>query len=337
MIQNPVVVTGVTSFIGSHVARAFAGAGYGVIGTYYTLPERMDPLRHARWRWIQSSLAASAWLDLTDAAAIRELIAVHRPRLWVHQAGLGKHFESDRYDLAESNRIDLLPLQAIYAGMAEAGGAVLATGSGMTYGAADCPHAEDAACWPQSRYGLAKLAATLLARQLAFRHRVVTRIARVYIVFGEFSSPERLVARLFARLRAGERIGIAPGISRDVCDVADVAQGYLRLAVDCVHGPLFDIFNLSRGTAMPLVDVARLTARQLGVSPDMVFEDPSMLRAGESPVACGDSRKAFNRLGWMPRPIEDGLARLAHEAFSRSEMSLFPRQKFSIVGGNQAT
>lgn len=328
---NTVVVTGVTNFLGSHVARAFAGAGYRVVGTYYTRPDRMDPLRLARWTWLQSWLAASAWLDITDAEAVRALISAYRPRLWVHQAGLGKLFDSDRYDLAESNRIDLLPLQAIFAGMAEAGGAILATGSGMAYGAVDCPHSETTACWPQSPYGLAKLAATLRARQLAFHHRVVTRIARVYTVFGEMDSPNHLVARLFARLRGNERIGIAPGVSRDICDIADLAQGYLRLAADCVRGPLFDIFNLSRGTATPIFDLARLVAWQLGVSPELVIEDPSMLRAGESPIICGDSRKAQNRLGWSAGPIEDGLARLAREIDFPLNTRPIPRRKLSVV------
>ena len=335
-MTNTVVITGVTSFLGSHVARAFAGAGYRVVGTYYTPPERMDSLRLDRWNWLQSWLAESAWLDITDAEAVHTLISTYRPRLWVHQAGIGKDFDSDRYDLAESNRVDLLPLQAIYAGMAEIRGAVLATGSGMAYGAVDCPHMEAAACWPQSPYGLAKLAATLRARQLAFRHRVVTRIARVYTVFGEMDSPNHLVARLFTRLRANERIGIAPGISRDVCDIADLAEGYLRLAADCVRGPLFDIFNLSRGRATPLFDLARIAAQQLDAPPDLIVEDPAMLRPGESPVICGDSRKAFSRLGWRARPIEDGLARLARKAVPGTDVVVLPRRTFSIVGGGRS-
>lgn len=331
MNQYPVIITGVTSFLGYHIARAFAGAGYGVIGTYYTPPGQMDSLRRTRWKLLRPVLAASLRLDITDAIAVRELVAAYRPRLWIHQAGLGKDFASERYDLVEANRIGLFPLDSIYESLAVTGGAVLATGSGMEYGAVDCPHAEDGACLPESPYGLGKLTATLRSRQLAHRYRVPTRIARVYTVFGELDKPDRLVTRLFEQMRKGERIGVAPGIARDVCDVADIVGGYVRLAADLGRGPLFDLFNLSRGAAMPLFDLAKLAARQLGINSELIFEDPSMLRAGESPVISGDSAKSFARLGWAPKPIADGFMRLAQEETGAADAPAFPKRKLSIV------
>ena len=313
-MTDTVVVTGVTNFMGFHLARAFAAAGYRVVGTYFTPPARLDVLRRARWDEVQASLAEAAALDMTDPAAVQALIAAAKPKLWVHQAGLGKDFAGDAYDLAAANRLNLLPLDAIFAGMGEAGGAVLAAGSSMEYGAADCPHQEAAACLPESPYGLAKLAATLRARQLAHRHRVPTRVARVYTLFGELDGPDRLVTRLFQRLKRGEQIGIAPGVARDICDVTDLATGYLRLAADCSRGPLFDVLNLSRGEAVPLLEFAALAARLLGADPALVAEDPAMLRPGEAPVIAGDSRKARLRLGWAPAPLEEGLRRLAGAA-----------------------
>lgn len=324
MIRNSVVVTGVTSFLGYHIARTFAAADYGVIGTYCTPPQRLDSLRRTRWDRLQSSLTMCLPLDVTDADKVRDLIAAHRPQLWIHQAGLGKNFASVRYDIAEATRIGLLPLESIYENLAATGGALLATGSGMEYGTADCPHAEDGECLPESPYGLAKLTMTLRCRQLAHHYRVPTRIARVYTVLGELDAPDRLVARIFEQLCKGERIGVAPGVSRDVCDVADLAVGYLRIAADIARGPLFDIFNLSRGVAVPLFDLAKLAARQLQINPDLIFQDPAMVRAGESPAVYGDSRKALARLGWAARPVADGLLRLARgkSSISKSWLSL---------------
>ena len=319
MSADTVVITGVTNFLGYHLARSFAAAGHRVIGTCHMPAAQLDPLRRLRWERVQASLAACRLLDMTDAAAVRALIAAARPRLWVQQAGLGKDFAAEHYDLALANRLNLLPLDAIFAGMAEVGGAVLAAGSGMEYGAAHCPHLEDAACWPESPYGLAKLAATLRARQLARRHRVPTRIARIYTLFGELDGPDRLVTRLLARLQSGQRMGIAPGVARDICDVADLADGYLRLAADCARGPIFDIFNLSRGDAVPLLELARLMARQLHCDPALIHEDAAMLRPGEAPVISGDSRKARLRLGWAPRPLDESLMRLVRQASPAKE------------------
>jgi nucleoside-diphosphate-sugar epimerase len=316
-MTDTVIVTAITSFLGCHVAQAFASAGYRVVGTHHTPAYQRSSLQRARWGKLQESVTHFTPLDIAKPDEVRALITKQNPRLWIHQAGLGKDFASDRYDLAEANLINLLPLDAIYAGMADAGGTVLMAGSGMEYGASTCPNSEDAACWPQSPYGLARLAATLRARQLAQAYGVPTRIARIYTVFGELDRDDRLVTRLFGRLRSGDRIGIAPGVARDICDVADVARGYLRLAADSASGPIFDIFNLSRGTATPLLDLARLAAEQLRSAPDLVFEDTSMLRTNEPPIICGDSRKALARLGWAAKPIAEGLAR-----FERAEFAL---------------
>jgi nucleoside-diphosphate-sugar epimerase len=204
----------------------------------------------------------------------------------------------------------LRPLEPIFAAMARVGGVIVATGSGMEYGAGAGPSAEDAACWPHSPYGLARLSATLRARQLALRYGVPTRVARIFTVFGELDAPDRVVTRLIGRLRQGERVGIAPGIRRDICDVADVAAAYCALAAEAERGPVFDIFNLSRGFATPLIELARSVARQLCADSELVFEDRSMLRSHEPLAISGDSRKALARFGWSAGPISQGIERL---------------------------
>lgn len=314
MPASDVVLTGVTSFLGFHLAHAFSRAGFSVTGTCKTPPADMQPQRLARWRGLDTALASSAVLDITDRAALRAFILARRPRLFIHQAGLGANFASDDYDVDMATRLNLLPLEAIFASMAEVRGAVIVTGSGMEYGAAETPHREDSACWPQSPYGIVRLTATMRARQLALFYRVPARVARVYTVFGQHDEPFRVVPRIVAGLAGGETVGIAPGVARDVCDVVDVAAGYVALAGDCARGPLFDLFNLSRGEATPLRALADTIARFLGRDPALVREDPKFARANEPLILCGDSTKARERLGWAPRPIGEGIARLVGAA-----------------------
>jgi nucleoside-diphosphate-sugar epimerase len=316
MPRHDVVLTGVTSFLGFHIARAFARAGYRVIGTYKTPPEQLSPVRRARWRCLDGVVASFAPLDITDPIALRRFVQDYRPQLWVHQAGLGANFAADDYDLEAANRINLVPLEAIFANLAELGCPAILTGSGMEYGAAAPPNREDAACWPGSPYGVARLAATLRSRQLSLRYRVPARVARVYSIFGEHDEAPRVVPRLFAQLAKGENVAIAPGVARDMCDVSDVASGYVALAADLRREPLFDIFNLSRGEATPLRALADGIACALGRDPSLVKEDPSFVRANEPLVICGDSAKARERLGWSARPIEEGIARLVEQNVS---------------------
>ncbi len=310
MTSDTVIVTGIGSFLGYHVARRLAEAGYRVVGTYCAPLEAGDSLRRTRIAALAPVVADLVRLDITEAKNVSALIAAARPQLWIHQAGIGRNFAGEDYNLADANAVNLLPLDAIYAGLGEVNGAFIVTGSGMEYGAAASPHREHTACWPDSPYGLARLAVTLRSRQLAHRYRVPTRVARVYTVFGELDREDRLVTRLIHSLARGEAIGLAPGVARDICDIADVASGYVELAAEVMHGPLFDIFNLSRGAATPLDELARLAANALSAKASLLFYDLATRRAGEPLVLCGASDKALARLSWAPQPVEHGLSRL---------------------------
>jgi nucleoside-diphosphate-sugar epimerase len=96
-------------------------------------------------------------------------------------------------------------------------------------------------------------------------------------LFGELDSETRLVARLAQRLEAGQKIGVAPGAFRDICDVVDIVAGYVALAQDCRRGSIFDIFNLSRGTATELKDIALMVAAQIGADPRPIADGLSRM------------------------------------------------------------
>ncbi len=318
-MADTVVVTGVSSFLGFHLARAFCAASWRVVGSYFTPPHEAAPLRRTRWEHLRPVLSAARQLDITDAEAVRAFIRAERPAVWVHQAGIGHNFCSDSYDLAEASRVNLIPLKAIYAGMSEVGGMVILTGSGMEYGLARVPYAEDMACWPQSPYGVSRLSATLYAGQLAHLLGVPTRVARIFTVFGEFDAEDRLVSRLLARLASGQTMEIAPGVARDICDVRDIAEGFKRLAEDCAHGPVFDVFNLSRGIATPLADIAHRAAELIGCAPGLIRTSSLAARRSEPLEMYGDSGKALARLGWKAKSADAGLARLIGQRAENTE------------------
>jgi nucleoside-diphosphate-sugar epimerase len=309
-MPQTVVVTGITTFLGMHIAQAFSTAGWRVVGTFRTPPHRLDSLRAARWDRVAPVLHRAVALDLCHASKVRDLVEAAAPAVLVHQAGIGSGFALESYDLATAQRLHMQSLDAIFTAMARVGGAVVTTGSGMEYGDGPGSFSEEAACWPRSPYGLAKLTATLRARQLAFRFAVPTRVARVFTIFGELDAPDRLATRILERLRGGQAIHIAPSVERDICDVADVAEGFRALALDAAQPPLFDVVNLSHGSATPLTVLARLIADKLGADPALIVEDSTMVRANEAASLVGNSDKARARMGWAPHPIEHGIERL---------------------------
>src|SRR6185312_8137063 len=176
-----------------------------------------------------------------------------RPGIWVQQAGIGRDFALPNYNSALADRINVESLDGIYASLADSGARVILTGSGMEYGHVPPPCPEDAPCCPRTPYGISRLSATLRARALAERHNLTTRVARIFTVFGELDTPGRFVTRLIDNLAAERQVDIAPKTARDICDVRDVAQAYVRLAEADAGLERFEIFNVARGAAVSLM------------------------------------------------------------------------------------
>lgn len=313
MTGRCVVITGVTSFIGHHLAQGFAEAGWSVTGTYRSVPGTLDPARAERWRYVEPFLDRAETLDLDDGDGIRALVDRVRPDLWIHHAGHAAGFASADYDLARGVAVNVLPLDAVYAALAGSGAGVIVTGSGMEYGAAPIPHLEDGPCLPSSSYGLTKLCETLRSRQLAVSSGVVTRVARIYTVFGSRDKPDRFIPVVIDRLRRGEPVTVAPGVARDLVSVWDVVQGYLKLSETIHNGDVFRIFNLTRGTPTALTDVALSLARLVGAGQSLVNSEPAQHRVGEPATLTGSAARAEREIGWRARDLPGSLERLVDQ------------------------
>lgn len=303
------VVTGISSFLGHHLVRAFAEAGWRVVGTHRTPLGQLEPPYRRRFVEVSPLLFQAERVDLTDPGGIRAVVRRHKPDVWVHHAGWARDLGSERYDLGYADQVNVLPLPELHQAMAEVGGGILVTGSGAEYGDAPGPHREDGPCWPTSAYGLSKLGETLRARQLSALHGVPVRVARVYGLYGSRDNPGRLAPTLLDRLVRRQPVRVAPGLLRDYCDAGDVARAYLNLADDLPRGPLFGIVNLCSGTGVSLTQLARAMAEATGADPGLVSEDPALLREGEPASAVGDPARAA-ALGWQAVPLEQGLRSL---------------------------
>lgn len=294
-----VVVTGLTSFVGIHLARAFADAGWEVVASHGRTLDGYDGIALQRIKVCPGRLAR---LDLTDPVALGRFVAAEKPDLWVHHAGHATGYGSMDYDLMGSLAVNVAPLAPLYRALADAGcGGVLISGSSMEYAASSQPNREDEACWPDTPYGLSKLAETVAARQYCQHFGVPTRVARLYIPFGALDNPRKLLAQVVEGLRLGQPVALSPCRQRrDFTAVSDVARGYLALADDLKRGG-FDLFNLCSGRALELAALLAALADRLGADPSLLRFGAIAMRPGEAEISYGAADKAASLLGWRAR------------------------------------
>ncbi|MBI4184364.1 MAG: NAD(P)-dependent oxidoreductase [Proteobacteria bacterium] len=302
-----VIVTGASSFVGHHLARAFAGAGHRVVATRSRPLAGYEGVRRARFAALGDGVEQIE-ADLRDGAALARLVAREAPGVVVHHAGYATDYASPDYDLAASLAVNVAPLVHLYRALAGSDARVIVTGSSMEYAASDSANREEDATIPDTPYGLSKLAETLAARVLALRFGVRTRVGRLYIPFGPRDQPGKLLPSVLAALRAGKPVDLSPCEQRrDFLGVADVADAWLRMAGD-ETGDLFEVYNVSAGEAVRLRDLLLGLARLMGADPRLLRFGARALRPGEPAVSFGANDKARTRLGWRPRPLDRALA-----------------------------
>jgi nucleoside-diphosphate-sugar epimerase len=303
-----IVVTGVSSFVGHHLARHFALRGHHVIGT---LHRPRDAYRGAEAQRIAAvePFVEIFGLDLREPREIAALVDRRAPSLWIQHAGFATAYGSLDYDLNFAHLVNVTPLTQLYSSLRGGRCGVILTGSSAEYSGSDSGNRENELCAPDTPYGLSKLTQTLRARQLAEHSGVSTRVARVYIPFGRLDSPNKLLAQTVVKLRNREPIALSPcEQKRDFLGVSDLCEVYERLAEDLPRAR-FDVFNVASGQPIVLRDFLNEIADRLCVPQDLLHFGAIAMRPGEPAVSYAVIDKARGILQWTPTPLPAALDR----------------------------
>ncbi|MBF0246640.1 MAG: NAD(P)-dependent oxidoreductase [Alphaproteobacteria bacterium] len=304
--ERTAIVTGASSFVGCHLARAYADAGWAVVAVTSRARETYDGIRAQRLDFIAGRVAFAV-CDLTDADAAAVLVDEYAPVLWVQHAGYADNYASRDYDLEKSLALNVVALEPLYRTLYGRGCGVIVTGSSMEYSASDAANREDDVCWPDLPYGVSKLAETVEAHRLACQYGVATRVARLYIPVGPLDAPGKLMDFVTRQLVAGKTAGLSPcEQKRDFLGIRDLCNAYVKLADD-FHRQTFDVFNICSGAATRVKTLLEGLADAVGADRALLDFGARGMRPGETMVSFGDNTKARTVLGWTPRPLEDAL------------------------------
>ncbi|MFC0213922.1 NAD-dependent epimerase/dehydratase family protein [Paenibacillus chartarius] len=317
--DKKVVVTGVSSFIGCYLAAHFSRLGADVVGTVSDEVSNYTGIRKERLQFVLSSGVRLERLNIEESITLSSFVLKEQPRLWLQHAGYVSGYESDGYDLNTANSINVLALKPLFEALAAAGAeGMILTGTMSEYGDTTAACLEEDACWPNTAYGLSKLAATLRARQLASLYGMKTRVARIFIPFGVLDSPRKLLPSALTALIAQRPLDLtACEQRRDFCSIQDIVEGYEALAADLERDVMFDIINLCGGSALSLKTLLMMMAAELSADPSVLRFGALPMRPGESMVNYGANDKARRLLGWVPRELESSLKTYVSEFRNR--------------------
>ena len=248
-------------------------------------------------------------LDVSDGEAVRSLVAREMPDACVHLAAISA-VPAARDDPARAWRVNLHgSLELARAILTFAPGCTLLyISSAEVYGrsfASGEPVTETTALAPMNTYAATKAAADLALGAMVGEGLRLIR-ARPFNHTGPGQSADFALpafARQIARIAVGQQ---APTMTvgsldpfRDFLDVRDVCDAYTACLGKADTLPAGCILNVASGTPRRIGDVLTRLLELAGVKAT-IAADSGLQRRSEIQVACGDSTRIREMLGWAP-------------------------------------
>jgi GDP-4-dehydro-6-deoxy-D-mannose reductase len=303
------LITGITGFVGSHLAEYALKAGAEVCGSirWRSKTENIEHLR-ARLRLIDS--------DLRDLSSVQGLLEASDPDYVVHlaaQSFVGASWRTPAETLY-TNTVSQVNLFEAIRGRPKKP-RFLVIGSSEEYGLVyehELPIKETNPLRPLSPYAVSKVAQDLMGfqywksyglpivRTRAFNHEGPRR-GDVFVT----SNFAKQIVEIEAGLR--EPVVYVGNLEarRDYSDVRDIVRGYWLLLE---RGEPGEVYNLCSERSWAIREVLDFLLGQARVSGITVRQDPTRLRPSDVPSLLGDASKIRSELGWQPEiPFEQTL------------------------------
>ena len=294
------LITGISGFVGSHLAELLLGKGFEVHGTIRWRSKR-DNIQH-----IEDKLQLHE-CDIKDASSVRNTINRSTPRYIFHLAA--QSFVHTSWAApAETILTNIQGQLNVLETMRDIGWPCrcLVVGSSEEYGKVredELPITEDNALRPMSPYGVSKVAQDLLAYQYfqsfgtdlvrtrAFNHTGPRR-GEVFVTSN--------FAKQIAEIEAGKRepVMLVGNLEaqRDFSDVRDVVRAYLLAMEKCESG---EVYNICSGRSLKIREVLDMLLSISKVKVE-IKQDPTRLRPSDVMVLRGSAEKFRKATGWVP-------------------------------------
>lgn len=300
-------ITGVTGFVGGHLAEFLIGQGIEVWGAFRS--EDSPSFQSAKWNPVP--------LNVMDEAALAACLNRIRPDIIFHLAGQSSVRVSwDRkIETFDANiMLTVRLLEAVRNSKAK-DATVLTIGSSEEYGRAkpeDMPLSEDAPLRPINPYGISKAAVGQLAVMYAQTYGMRVIHVRPFNHIGPGQRPG-FVTSDFAKQISEIEAGIKPPVmevgnldaERDFLDVRDIVRAYYMIAIKGKSG---DVYNVCSAVPVKIRSILEFFLSESKARIE-VKQSEKLFRPVDFPRYIGSNQKITTELGWKPAiPLSDSLA-----------------------------
>ena len=308
--MSKVLITGITGFVGSHLAEYLLSGGHEVYGI-------------ARWRSKTDNIdhildkLKIVNADIRDGYSLQKAFGDVQPDYCFHLASQSFVLESWNSPL-ETLTTNVIGTTNVLEALRQLGKdcITVVAGSSEEYGLVypdEAPIKETNPLRPMSPYGVSKVATDKLGCLYYMSYGLPIIVTRSFNASGPRRG-EVFVTSAFAKQIAEIENGKEPVIyvgnleaQRDWTDVRDVARAYWLAADWCSPG---EVYNICSGETIKVGDMLNMLLGMSKVEIE-VRQDPNRMRPSDVPLLLGDYTKFRVETGWRPIiPFEQTLGDL---------------------------
>lgn len=301
MSKKRALITGVTGFVGPHLADFLLHkGGVDIFGTYQT-PERLHAISS-----IQDHIGLYH-MDLTDPHEVEEVIAQTGPDYLFHLAAQSNVARSWK-EPARTFDVNVLGTIHLFEAIRNASlnPVIQIACSSEQYGlVADghFPVTEETPFHPISPYAVSRVTIDLMGYQYFKSYGMKIVRTRAFNHTGPGQTDQFVCSRFAKKIAEIEKGASEPVLSvgnleaiRDFTDVRDIVHAY---ALSVLHGKPGESYVIASGVGRSIKDVLDILLSFSHV-PIHIEVDPSLLRPSDVPALYGDSAKFRKIAGWRP-------------------------------------
>lgn len=310
MAKKTALITGITGFVGSHLAELLLNEGYEVVGT--TRPRSpTDNVEHL----LDKVKVVDA--ELLDPHSMDSLLKETKPHFIFHLAAQS-FVKSSWNSPATTMEINVVGSVHLFEAVRRMGTdpVVQIAGSSEEYGLVkkgEIPVTEENPLRPLSPYAVSKVAMDYLGYQYHESYGMKIIRTRGFNHTGPRRGDvfaESTFAKQIALIEKGKqepviRVGNLD-VERDYTDVRDMVRAYYLAVQKCEPG---EVYNIASGKAWKISDVLNMLLSMSSKKDKIeIKEDPERMRPSDVPILLGDATKFRKKTDWKPEiPFEKTL------------------------------
>jgi UDP-glucose 4-epimerase len=306
-----VLITGVTGFIGSYLARRLVEDGYDVYGLVRHVSRselhRLEPILE-KIRFVEG--------DIAEYHSVRSAVASVAPKAVIHLAALTpvRYSFEDPFPYAKINFEGTMNFA--HAIIDESPNArLIAASTAEVYGwQPHEPTPEDTKLKPSSPYAVSKLAADEYLQMAMKVYGLKATVLRCNNTYGRIGERGYLVEYIVTSMLGNQTVYIgAPNHVRDYMFVDDHVDAYVRALEN--EDAVGEVFNVSPGNPITNLELAKKIAEITGFKGQIVDGSyppgyPVRSTKWDTEYIVLNSEKIRSKLGWKPAvSLDEGLRR----------------------------